>query len=58
MIEKDHFFKRAGIEFAIAAKFQSDLGEAIRFPRGVDPEGVGFPLRYSVAVFEIGVRRK
>ena len=42
MIEKDEFFQRRRIEFAISAKFERDFRHAVRFPGSVDSKGVGF----------------
>ena len=44
MIEKDEFFQRAGIEFAVFAQFQIDLRFSIGLLAGIDAKNIGFIL--------------
>ena len=44
MVVEDRFLPRAGIELAIAGKFQHHAGEGVWLAHGIDAENIGFLL--------------
>jgi hypothetical protein len=45
MVEKEKFFERRGVEFAVFTEQQGRLGEAIGLAGGIQSKDIGFILR-------------